>query len=67
MVHEDTENILFVSEDVQNSETTTESLVALTVEDFQLKEFMGMGMILSATGIIVSLLVIGMLSILRTR
>lgn len=67
MVHENTENILFVSEDSQVIEETTEALTALTVEDFYLSDFMSIGMIVSGTGIIVSLLVIGMLSILRTR
>lgn len=67
MVHEDTQDILFISEDVSSIETTTEALVALSVEDFHLNEFMGLGMIISGTGIIVSLLVLGILSILRTR
>lgn len=67
MVHEDTENILFVSEDGQFGEETTEALTALTVDDFNLSDFMSMGMIISGTGIIVSLLVLTLLSIIRTR
>lgn len=67
MVHEDEENLLFVSEDSQVTDETTETLTALTVEDFDLSDFMSMGMIMSGTGIIVSLLVISILSIIRTR
>lgn len=67
MVHDDEEILLFVSENSQVTEETTETLIALTVEDFDLSDFMGMGMIMSGTGIIVSLLVISILSIIRTR
>lgn len=67
MVQEENENVLFVSEDSQVIEETTDSLIALTVEDFSLSDFMSMGMVVSGTGIIVSLLVVGILSILRTR
>lgn len=47
--------------------TTGEELTTLTLQDFSLNDFAGIGMVASGTGIVVSLLVLGLLSIIRTR
>lgn len=57
---------VFLSDDTI-SETETQELQALTVEDFELTQFVGIGMIAGGSAILISLMVLGLLSILRTR
>lgn len=57
----------FYSGEIETLELESESLQALTIEDFDLGEFAGIGMIAGGSGLIVSLLVVEILSILRLR
>lgn len=56
---------LFLSDSPVAEET--EQLTALTIQDFGIPEHVGIGMTVSGTALIVSLLVLGILSILRIR
>lgn len=61
------EETLFISEPVLENETDAEELQALTIESFEIGTFAGIGMICGGSALIISLLVLGVLSILRTR
>lgn len=57
---------LFVSDTVQENQEETE-LQALTIEDFSIGDFAGIGLTVGGSALLVSALVISILSILRSR
>lgn len=70
MVQEEGDSNVFVSDlsnDDENVTNIKEELIALSIDDFGLGDMAALGMTISGSGIIVSLLVLGILSILRTR
>ena len=60
------ESVLFGSE-VSSETETEEAFQALTIEDFNLGKLAAVGMKLGGAGLVVSLLVLGILSLIRMR